>query len=277
MAREESEVELMRIGFIGAGTMAEAMVAGIIKEGVTASDHIVASDPIRERLSFMAKTYGIGITPSNREAAHRADIVVLAVKPQNLEDVLVDLRGALENHQLVVSIVAGATITKIANTLAHDVIVRAMPNTPAQIGQGMSVWTATSTVESHQRDATRSILQALGKEIYAENEKHIDMATAVSGSGPAYVFLIQEAFTDAAVHIGLSRKVAEELVNQTLIGSLMFSQQSGKHPAELRNLVTSPGGTTAEALLTFEHAGLRASFIEAVIAAYEKARLLGGQ
>ncbi|MBI2865057.1 MAG: pyrroline-5-carboxylate reductase [Chloroflexi bacterium] len=266
----------MRIAFIGAGTMAEAMVAGIIENKVTPADHVAASDPVKDRLDYMARTYGIVTTPSNTEAAHAADIVVLAIKPQSLEGALGELRGALETHQLVLSIVAGATISKIANLLEHDVIVRVMPNTPAQIGQGMSVWTATPTVDAQQRHATRSILQALGKEIFTENEKHIDMATAVSGSGPAYVFLIQEAFVDAAVHIGLSRPVAEELVIQTLLGSLIFAQQSGKHPAELRNMVTSPGGTTAEALLQFERAGLRSAFAEAVIAAYDKARLLGG-
>lgn len=266
----------MRIGFIGAGTMAEAMVARIIEKGIAPAGDISASDPVKQRLDYMANKYGIGVTPSNTEAAHEADIIVLAVKPQNMEDVLADLRDAMDTHQLVLSIMAGVSITRIASGLEHDVIVRVMPNTPAQVGQGMSAWTATPTVDARQREATRAILQALGKEIFVDDEKHIDMATAVSGSGPAYVFLIQEAFIDAAVHIGLSRKVAEELVNQTLMGSLVFAQQSGKHPAELRNMVTSPGGTTAEALLQFEHAGLRAAFAEAVIAAYEKARLLGG-
>ncbi|MDO8674066.1 MAG: pyrroline-5-carboxylate reductase [Dehalococcoidia bacterium] len=266
----------MRIAFIGAGTMAEAMVAGIIKKGVTTADRIITSDPVSDRLDYMVKTYGVGVTSSNSEAIHAADLIVFAVKPQNLDSVLAGLKGAIEKRQLVLSIVAGATIARIAGILQHDTVVRVMPNTPAQVGQGMSVWTSTPSVDAQQREATRSILQGLGKEIYFEDEKYIDMATAVSGSGPAYVFLIQEAFTDAAVHIGLSRKVAEELVNQTLIGSLVFAQQSEKHPAELRNLVTSPGGTTAEALRQFEHAGIRSAFTEAVIAAYDKAKQLGG-
>ena len=150
-----------------------------------------------------------------------------------------------------------------------------MPNTPAQIGQGMVVWTATEAVSPEARDQVRSVLGALGQELYVDDEKYVDMATAVSGSGPAFVFLVMEALIDAAVHIGMRREMATPIVIQTMLGSALYAQTTDKHLAELRNMVTSPGGTTAEGLLALEDAGVRAAFAEAIVAAYEKAKRLG--
>jgi pyrroline-5-carboxylate reductase len=174
------------------------------------------------------------------------------------------------------SIMAGVTINTIENTVQHQAIVRAIPNTPAQIGEGMTVWTATAAVSDTARESVRSVLAVLGQELYVTDEKYVDMATAVSSSGPAYIFLVIEALVDAAVHIGLRRDMATPMVIQTVLGAARYAQATGKHPAELRNQVTSPGGTTTEGLLALEEAGIRAAFTDAVEAAYEKAKRLGG-
>ena len=187
-----------------------------------------------------------------------------------------ELGGQLKPTQLVLSIIAGARINTLSQGLKHGCIVRVMPNTPAQIGEGISVWTATAEVTEQQRGWARAILRAMGREIYVDDENYIDMATAVSGSGPAYFFLVIESLVDAAVGIGLPREMAQELVVQTMLGSGHFIQKSGKEPAELRRMVTSPGGTTAEALLHLEKGKFSQLIIEAVRAAYNKAKKLGG-
>jgi pyrroline-5-carboxylate reductase len=212
---------------------------------------------------------------SNQQAIERSDIVILAIKPQNLAEVMAELNGQLEPTQLVLSIIAGARINNLCHGLNHSCLVRVMPNTPAQIGEGMSVWTAAAEVSEQQKESVSSILSATGKEIYVDNEKYLDMVTAVSGSGPAYVFLLAESLVDAATHIGLPRDTASELVLQTLLGSGHLIQKSGKEPAELRRMVTSPGGTTAEALLRLEEGNFSDLILQAVIAAYEKAKRLG--
>jgi len=262
------------LAFIGSGTMAEAMIKGILNNGLTKPDHIIASGPRPERGRELEERYGVKGTTDNKEAAQAADIVVLSIKPQVLPVVLEELRGLIRPHQLVFSIVAGARIETIAQGLQHRAIVRVMPNTPAQIGEGMSVWTATPEVTEVQRAQARAILQALGKEIYVEDEEALDMATAVSGTGPTYVFLMMEALVEAAVHLGFSRRVARELVVQTVLGAALFAQKSEKHLAELRDMVT-PGGTSAEAIYQLEKGGLRTIISKAVWAAYQKSKLLG--
>lgn len=228
--------------------MAEAMINGILSEGLTEPGLIIAGDPREERGQELEELYGIRATRDNREAVKEARIVVLSVKPQVMPAVLQGLRGLVPPDALVVSIVAGSRIKVIAEGLGHSAVVRAMPNTPAQIGEGMSVWAATASVGEEQRAQVQTILQALGEEVYLEDEYYLDMATALSGTGPAYVFLFMEAMIDAGVHLGFSRRVAQQLVLQTIRGSVDFARQSIAHPAELRNMVTSPGGTSAEAL-----------------------------
>ena len=201
-------------------------------------------------------------------------MVVLSVKPQSLHDVFLELHGRLQPEQLVLSIVAGASVTTIGRGLGHEAVIRVMPNTPARIGAGISVWTATEAVAEEQKEAARVILAALGKEVFVADEKYIDMATAVSASGPAYIFLVMESLIDAAVHIGLPREMASELVLETVLGSALLAQKTGQHPVTLRNMVTSPGGTTAEGLLRLEEGGMQGILASAVIAAYEKALLL---
>lgn len=215
------------------------------------------------------------MTADNREAAGSCEILVFAVKPQDLKKVLAELKGSIRPQQLVLSIVAGARLGAISKGLAHNSIVRVMPNTPAQIGEGISVWATTGGVKESQKEQARTILRALGKEVYVEDEKFVDMATAVSGTGPTYVFLVMEAMIDAAVHLGFPRHIAYELVTETMRGSIMFAMKSTKHPAELRNMVTSPGGTSAEALYQLEKGTLRTVLSKAIWAAYERTRSLG--
>jgi len=215
------------------------------------------------------------VVSGNRLAAEKSDVVILAIKPQNLAEVMAELAGQLKPSQLALSIIAGAKIDTLCMGLTHRYVVRVMPNTPAQIGEGISVWTATAGVTKRQRGWAGSILGVMGEEIYVADEKYIDMATAVSGSGPAYLFLFVESLVDAAVHIGLPRQTAQELVLQTVLGSGHLIQKSGKEPAELRRMVTSPGGTTAEALLRLEKGGFSELLLQAVSAAYDKAKRLG--
>lgn len=271
-----SALENTTIAFIGSGVMAEAMISGLLRQELIGPEAITASDPSTERGQTLAARYGINTTTDNAEAARVAQIVVLAVKPQVLPRVFQGLQGRLRADTLVLSIVAGARIETIAKGLGHDKIVRVMPNTPAQIGQGMSVWMSTAEVNEGQREQARTILTALGEELAVDHEEYLDMATALSGTGPAYVFLFMEALIDAGVHMGFPRRVAERLVLQTLRGSVAFAQQSNLHPAELRNMVTSPGGTSAEALYQLDKGGLRTVLSRAVWAAYQKSRFLGG-
>jgi len=265
----------MKIAFIGGGNMGEAMLSAILDKGLSMPQAIAVSDISETRRQHLEQRYGVTTMSSNRLAAEKSEVVVLAIKPQNLVEVMAELNGQLKPSQLVLSIIAGAIIDTLTSGLSHSCVVRVMPNTPAQIGKGMSVWTATAEVTKQQKEWTASILGAMGKEIYIDDERYIDMATAVSGSGPAYVFLFVESLVDAAVRIGLSRDMAQELVLQTLLGSSCFLQQSGKEPSELRRMVTSPGGTTEAALLQLQEGGFSDLIVKAVAAAYDRAKNLG--
>ena len=201
-------------------------------------------------------------------------MVVLSVKPQRLTEVMKDLKG-IRPEALVLSIIAGASIKKLSNGLGHTAIVRSMPNTPAQIGEGITVWTTSESVSDAQKETARAILAALGEEVFVEDEQYLDMATALSGTGPAYVFMFMEAMIDAGVHMGFSRRIAEQLVVQTLRGSVDFYENNEVHVAALRNQVTSPGGTSAEALYYLEKAGFRTAISRAIWAAYQRSLELG--
>ena len=265
--------KIMKIAFIGGGTMGEAMVKCLLTGKVAAPQDIVVGDISRLRCELLSEEYGISTLADNRRAVDNVDLIILAVKPENLLRVMGEIKG-LGRGQLVLSIVAGATLSSLYQGLNHPFIVRAMPNMPAQIGEGMTIWTATAETMQKQKKLAHTIFGALGKEIYVDDEKYLDMATALSGSGPAYVFLFIEALVDAGVHIGLPRDKAQKLVIQTIFGSTCVVEKTGKHPADLRNMVTSPGGTTTEALLRLEKGGFRALLIEAVAAAYKKIECL---
>ncbi len=265
-----------KICFIGAGAMATAMIAGLYKKELVKPENITASDPYPGQLEKLAGRYHIKTTSDNNEAVKEQNIIILAVKPQNLSEIGEQLQGRIPARSLVLSIIAGVTISKISQALHHYRVVRVMPNTPARVGQGMSVWTATDDVSDVQKEQAQTILSALGEELYVDKEEYLDMATALSGTGPAYVFLFMEAMIDAGVHMGFPRRVAEQLVFQTIDGSVAFARDSGRHSAELRNMVTSPGGTTADALYQLEKGGFRTVLSKAIWAAYKKSRLLGG-
>ena len=255
--------------------MAEAMIKGLLREELVPASNIIASGPRQERGDELVERYGVQTTCDNREAASQADVLVLAVKPQVVGRVLPEIRGALRGRSLLISIVAGTPIRTIADGLAHAGVARAMPNTPAQIGQGVTVWAATGEVSEAQHGQARTILGALGEEIFVEDESFLDAATALSGTGPAYIFLFMEAMIDAGVHLGFPRRIAEQLVLQTMRGSVEYARQSPRHPATLRNQVTSPGGTSAEALYHLEKGGLRTVVSRAIWAAYQRSVALG--
>ncbi len=264
-----------RIAFIGGGTMAEAMIRGLLEKHLVPPSHVLVTGPRRERRADLAKRFGVKALASNAEAAKSAHVVVLSVKPQVLPAVLRELRGELRDEQLVLSIVAGAPLIALSEGLDHAAVVRAMPNTPAQIGMGVTVWCTSAAVERDDRARAKAILGALGEELEVAEEAQVDMATALSGTGPTYVFLLMEALVDAGVHLGFSRRVAEELVLRTVEGSAAFARQSGRHLAELRNMVTSPGGTSAAAIYELEKGTLRTVLSRAVYAAYLRTRELG--
>jgi len=268
-------MENLKIVFIGGGNMGEAMLSALLNKGLARPQAILVSDIDKARRQYLEQKYGVTVMSSNRLAAEKGEIVILAIKPQNLVEVMAELKGRLNPSQLVLSVVTGARINTLCLGLGHNRVVRVMPNTPAQIGEGISVWTATAEVTEPQKRWARSILGAMGKEIYVDDEKYFDMATAVSGSGPAYVFLFVESLVEAAVQIGLPREIAQELVLQTLSGSVHLIQKSGKDPAELRRMVTSRGGTTAAALSQFEKGKFAELVKRAVEAACNRAKELG--
>jgi pyrroline-5-carboxylate reductase len=265
------------IATIGSGIMAEAMIGGLLRAGLVAPERIVASHNRPERREHLEREYAIRTVASNVEAIGGADIVLLAIKPQMLARVGHEIGPHLGRGQLVLSVLAGATTAALAGYLGHDQIVRSMPNTPARLGRGMTVWYATPETTAEQRLQARTLLSALGAELEVDDEKMVAMATAVSGTGPTYVFLVMEALIDAAVHLGFPRHIAHDLVIETLEGSTLFAKQSGLHPAELRNMVTSPGGTSASALHELESGRLRTVLSEAVWAAYRRTVELGDQ
>lgn len=265
------------IATVGSGVMAEAMIAGLLRGELVAPERVIASHPRPERREELARTYGIRTVASNAEAVTGADVVLLAIKPQMLARVGAEIRPHLRDEQLILSVIAGATTAALEGFLGHRRIVRSMPNTPARLGHGMTVWYATPETTVDQRSQAKALLRALGSELEVDDERFVAMATAVSGTGPTYVFLVMEALIDAAVHLGFPRHVAHDLVIETLEGSTIFAKQSGDHPAVLRNMVTSPGGTSAAALHELESGRLRTVLSEAVWAAYRRTVELGDQ
>jgi pyrroline-5-carboxylate reductase len=267
----------VKITFIGAGKMGEAIISGVLKHGLTSAECITAAEPHPERRTEITERYGIQCVADNGAAVEGADVVLLSVKPQMFKMVAEDIKGRLPAEALVISIMAGMTTTRISEKLGHDLVVRSMPNTPAQVAQAITMWTCTPVVKETQQSLTRAILTSFGQEIFVESEleKYIDMATAISGSGPAYVYLFIEAWIDAGVQIGFPRRIAEQLVLQTVRGSVEYLDASGDHPAKMRNDVTSSAGTSAAALYEFERAGLRVAVADAVRAAFEKSQELG--
>jgi pyrroline-5-carboxylate reductase len=264
-----------KIAVIGYGVMGEAIISGLIQKGGIPAGQIITSGPREERRAELAARYGISAVKENTSAVASCDVVILAVKPQKIQAVIKGLKGKIPPQAVVISIIAGVAMELLMKTLSHDVVARAMPNTPSRIGQGITVWTCSSQTSPDQKDLTCQALRCLGKEVFVEEEHYLDMATALSGTGPAYVFLFMEALIDAGVHMGFPRRIAEELVVQTLLGSVEYYKTVSEHPAAMRNQVTSPGGTSAEALYYLEKAGFRTAISRAVWAAYQRSLDLG--
>lgn len=276
----ENNLSNAHLTFVGCGVMAESIIAGLLRKRLVAAQQITATHPRENRRAELGEKYGIEVAAENRAAVEKAgksknSIVVLCVKPQRLGGVLTELKGAVAPDQIVASIIAGARIETISEALGNEKVVRMMPNTPSQIGAGITAWTCTESVSQAERADIKALLTALGKDLYVENENMIDMATSLSATGPTYVFMVMEALTDAGVHLGFSREVAKELVQETMLGSVLFAMESHKHPAELRNMVTSPGGTSADAIYQMEKGGLRTVLSKAVYSAYQRAVALG--
>jgi pyrroline-5-carboxylate reductase len=267
----------MKIAFIGGGNMGDAIVRALIEKKICLPSDIGISDISQPRRDYLEQRYGVSVTADNKATIAGKNVVVLAVKPQQINDVFTDLKGALKPNQLVLSIAAGVTIGAISRGLGHRKVARVMPNTPAQIGLGMSGWTVTAEVSAEQKVQVRRILTAMGKEIFFEDEQYLDMVTAVSGSGPAYIYLFAESLIEAAMGLGLNRQDAQTLVLQTMLGAANLMAQSDKTPAELRQNVTSKGGTTERAINVFEESDLAGIVAKAVQAACQRAKELGNQ
>jgi pyrroline-5-carboxylate reductase len=264
-----------QVVFLGPGVMAEAILTGLLEKSMVDPEQVLMSGPTTARLQELADRYGVATTTDNRAAVQRASVVVLSVKPQTLERAARSVEGAIPPKALLLSIVAGAPLEKLAMLFGCQAIVRSMPNTPAQVGQAITVWTHTPEVTADQQEMARGMLAAFGQEIYVEEEDYLDMATALSGTGPAYVYLFMEALVDAGVHLGFPRRIAEQLVVQTVKGSVAYYEHSPRHFARLRNQVTSPGGTSAAALYYLEKAGFRTALSRAIWGAYERSLQLG--
>ena len=276
----ENNLANTKLAFIGCGVMAESIVAGLLRKKLVQPAQIVATHPRENRRKELGEKYGIEVFEENAAAVENIrenenSIVVLCVKPQRSKGVLEELKGVVTANQLVASIIAGVRIETISEALDNKRIVRAMPNTPSQIGAGITAWTCTEDVSDEERSQIKALLTALGKELHVETENMIDMATSLSATGPTYIFMVMEALTDAGVHLGFSREMSKELVQETMLGSVLFAIESHKHPAELRNMVTSPGGTSADAIYQMEKGGLRTVLSKAVYAAYQRAVALG--
>ncbi|RUA19877.1 MAG: pyrroline-5-carboxylate reductase [Chloroflexi bacterium] len=265
----------MKVAFIGGGKMAEAILHGVLSGKLADPKDISVGEPVAERREYLSSRFGVSADADNLKSTQQADLVVFAVKPQDLGPVMGQLKGHLDSQQAALSIVAGAKMDTLTKGLGHQSVVRVMPNTPAQIGEGMSLWTCSDGVDDSRREMVKAVLGTIGQEIYVSDEKYMDMATALSASGPAYVFLFIEALIDAGVYVGLPRDMARTMALQTVFGSTKLVMESGMHPAELKDMVVSPGGTTAEALRVLEDQGVPAAIVSAVDAAYRKSVQLG--
>lgn len=268
-----------KLGFIGGGNMAEAMIKGLITSSFIEAKNIIVSDVAAARLDFLHSEYKVKITSDNREAVSKSDVVILAVKPQSVKKVLQAFIDLEMEKKLVVSVAAGVPISSMEEALSPDgsrkvSIVRTMPNTPALVQEGATAISAGEHVGKQDVKVAHRIFEAVGKTVDVD-ESLLDAVTGLSGSGPAYIFMIIEALSDAGVKMGLPRDVSNTLTIQTVLGSAKLARESGRHPGELKDMVTSPGGTTIAGLHTLEAGGLRTSLMDAVEVATERSIALG--
>jgi pyrroline-5-carboxylate reductase len=258
------------IGFIGGGNMAEALIKGILQSGMK---DIMVSEPRVERREFLAKTYGIQTTPDNREVCMKCTIIILAVKPQNMDEVTAELSALVSQDTFIISIAAGITLSYLSSRLKTSKIIRVMPNTPALVQEGMSVMSMCECIHDKEMGLIRKIFMSVGR-VLVLPEKYMDAVTALSGSGPAFFSLFAEKMTEAGISLGLTAENAAELAVQTFIGTAKLLE-TGMPPGRLREMVTSPGGTTAAGLRVFEEKGLSNLVQAALAAAASRSRELG--
>ncbi len=264
-----------KIGFIGAGNMAEAMIKGLLQSGTSKPENIVASDVREDRLSFIHELFEVSVCERNPDVVKRADLVVLAVKPQIMEHVLVELTDGLDMSKLIISIAAGISLATIESHLKRDLrLIRVMPNIAALVLESATAICAGRHASSEDLKLAKAIFDSIGKTVIIE-EGLMDAITGLSGSGPAYLFLIIDAMADAGVKVGLSRDNALTLSAQTVLGAAKLLIETGEHPGRLKDLVTSPGGTAIAGLHTLEEGGLRTTLINAVEMATRRSRELG--
>lgn len=262
-----NEAAHRKVAFLGGGRMGEALVSGLIRSGGRSADEIMVTSRREERSRELAETYGIDSTLSNADAVSWADVLVLTVKPQDMEVLLSQIREHVTREQLVVSFAAGIRTSFVEKHLPDGVrVVRVMSNVAVLVDEAMSVVAAGSNAEDRHLEVAEELLGYVGRVIRLK-EVHLDAITATSGSGPAYFFLLAEAMIEACILLGLSRDVATELIIQTMLGSAKMLRDTGKHPVVLREMVTSPGGTTIAAIRHLEEAGVRAAFLNAIDAA----------
>ena len=261
------DVGSRRVAILGGGKMGEALISGLIRSGGRRADEIMVTNRREERALELAGKYGVTATLDNAEAAAWADVLVLMAKPQDTEVLLGQIRSHVTADDLVISFAAGVRTSFVEKHLPDIVpVVRVMSNVPVMVDEAMSVISAGSTATDEHLDVTEELLGYVGK-VLRLKEQHLDAVTATSGSGPAYFFLLAEAMIEACILLGLSRDVATELIIQTMLGSAKMLRDTGKHPVELREMVTSPGGTTIAAIRHLEEAGVRAAFLNAIDAA----------
>ena len=262
----------MKLGFIGTGNMASAIMGGIIKNNVIPAEEIIGADlfaPGRERVQ---KEYGINVTADNKEVAQKAETIILSVKPQYYEQTIAQIRDEITDEQVIVTLAPGKTLEWLQGQFGKDVkIVRTMPNTPAMVGAGMTAACANALVTKEELEKVLTILRSFG-EVEVVSEHLIDAVVSASGSSPAYVFMMIEAMADAAVADGMPRPQAYKFAAQAVMGSAKMILETGKHPGELKDMVCSPAGTTIEAVQVLEERGFRSAIIEAMRVCAEKSR-----
>jgi len=269
--------ENMRIGFVGAGNMAEAMMKGIISAGVATKEDMIASEIVPQRRDYITRTLGVRTVSDAIEVVRSSDVIILAVKPQQVGPVLDELKPYLSGDHLVISIAAGVKISFIESHLNWGVrVVRVMPNQPCFVGASASGFALGRSAKKEDEEIVQRILNSVGV-AFALDEKLLDAVTGLSGSGPAYIYLVIEAMADGGVLVGLPRDVALQLAAQTVIGAGKTYLEMRKHPGELKDMVASPGGTTIEGLRVLEEAGVRGAFIDAVEAGAKRSEELGNK
>ena len=267
---------MTKLAVLGGGKMGEALVGGLLASGWRTADEIVVTGRREERLAELSKSYAVEVTTDNSAAVAGADVVVVAVKPQDMEGLLAEISADVNPEQTLLSVVAAIPTSFIEEHLAASVpVVRAMPNTPSVVHEGMAGIAAGKNADEAHLAVARDVLEHLGR-VVTVSESYLDAVTAISGSGPAYFALLAEAMIEAGILLGLSREVSTELVVQTMLGSAKLLRDEHMHPVELREMVTSPGGTTIRAIRVLEQSGVRAAFLNAIQAAMERSQELAG-